>query len=180
MQAAIDPAEGKKRELLAVHPVTRQSAKARSVLPNAAPLYREQIKNGLEGDDRETQKARAILPTLCGGKVKPSPESFWRPTALTLWGTTLVKGTILGKPAGTVGSGGEIEAVPQTVRRVRLKGQGSCGTTMSIPPARSCRAACPFLTPTGPSRPAANGKQKSTDPSLRRLNGKRHRTSQPA
>jgi hypothetical protein len=58
--------ESKRAELQAVQPAARQSARILSMLPKAAAMYRQQIKDGLDGDPRAAAKARLILRDLLG------------------------------------------------------------------------------------------------------------------
>jgi hypothetical protein len=116
LQAAIDQAETKRKQLLAAQPEAKQGAKLLTVLPKAAELYRDQIARGLDGDPRAALKAHVILRDLLGKiRLVPGAEgSLWaefkqRPAALLLRG------------AGTCGSGGVICAVPAQPTRLRLK-----------------------------------------------------------
>ena len=56
IQAAIDRAEGKRRELMEAQPGAVASAKVLAMLPNAAKLAREQVAAGLDGDPRASLK----------------------------------------------------------------------------------------------------------------------------
>jgi hypothetical protein len=62
-------------------PIAKASAKVLARLPRAAELYRRQIENGLEGDPRESLKARAVLRNLVvNGKIVLTPGeggSLW-------------------------------------------------------------------------------------------------------
>lgn len=60
LHAAIDRAEGKRRELEAEQPEAKQLAKVLSILPRAADLYRRQVALGLDGDRRAALKARGV------------------------------------------------------------------------------------------------------------------------
>jgi hypothetical protein len=66
IQAAIDRAEAKRKELESQQPDAKASAKVLSILPRAAELYRKQIANGLDGDAREAGKARVVLREMFG------------------------------------------------------------------------------------------------------------------
>ena len=69
LQATIDRAEAKRREMAAAAPAAKQSAKILGLLPKAADMYRKQIAAGSDGDPRAALKARVILRELFGGKV---------------------------------------------------------------------------------------------------------------
>ena len=106
LQAAIDRAEQKRRELMESQPAAKESAKMIAMLPKAAKEYRRQIKLGLDQDPRAADKARAILRKLLGRiDLRPGPdESLWAeyeicPAALLNVGTA---------GASTDGSGGRI------------------------------------------------------------------------
>jgi DNA invertase Pin-like site-specific DNA recombinase len=73
IQAAIERAEAKRRDLEAQTPETKQSAKLLSILPRAAELYRRQIAQGLDGNAREALKARVFLREWFGGKIRLEP-----------------------------------------------------------------------------------------------------------
>jgi site-specific DNA recombinase len=73
IQAALDRAEQKRRELEAQQPAVRDSAKVFSMLPKAAELYRRQIAQGLDGDERAALKARVFLREWFGGKIRLEP-----------------------------------------------------------------------------------------------------------
>jgi hypothetical protein len=60
LQAAIDRAECKRRELEATQPAARESARILPLLTKAAALYRRQIEAGLDGHPREALRARVI------------------------------------------------------------------------------------------------------------------------
>jgi len=75
IQAAIDRAEVKRRELEAQQPNAIQSAKVFSMLPKAAALYRQQIAEGLDGDARAALKARVFLRDWFGGKIRLVPDA---------------------------------------------------------------------------------------------------------
>ena len=61
IQAAIERAEAKRNEWLASQPAAKHSAQILVVMPKAAQTYREQIRQGLDGNPREAQKARHTL-----------------------------------------------------------------------------------------------------------------------
>ena len=74
IQAAIERAEQKRRELEDSQPAAKRSAKVLSMLPKAAELYRRQIAQSLGGDERAALKARVILRELFGGRIDLKPE----------------------------------------------------------------------------------------------------------
>jgi hypothetical protein len=75
LQAAIDRAEGKRRELQDQQPEAKRSAKVLSMLPEAAALYRPQVAQGLDGNPREALKARVFLREWFSGKIRLEPLS---------------------------------------------------------------------------------------------------------
>jgi site-specific DNA recombinase len=103
IQAAIDRAEGKRRELQAAQPAARASAKVLTMLPRAAAEYRDQIERGLDGNAREAAKARIVIRDLCDGKIRlqPTPDGG----LVALWN---LQPAALLKGVGTCGSGGRI------------------------------------------------------------------------
>ena len=58
LQAAIDRAEVKRRELEAARPQAQRNARVLTMLPRVAELYRKQIALGLAGDARHSQSSR--------------------------------------------------------------------------------------------------------------------------
>jgi hypothetical protein len=103
IQAAIDRAEAKRRELQDQQPAAKQSAKILTMLPRAAYAYRRQISRGLDGDEREALKARVLLRGLFGGEVRMVPlEGGGLDARWNLHTAALLRG------AGTDGSGGAI------------------------------------------------------------------------
>jgi len=95
LQAALDRALQKRKELEAVQPEAKRSAALLAALPRAAALYKQQIELGLDGDPRAALKARVILRQLFNGEIvlRPGPDrSLWaeyeiRPGALVRVGT---------------------------------------------------------------------------------------------
>jgi hypothetical protein len=70
IQAAIDRAEGKPRELEQQQPEAKASARVFAMVPRAAELYRQQVRLGLDGNPRKALKARVFLRGLFeDGKV---------------------------------------------------------------------------------------------------------------
>ena len=72
--AAIERAEGKRRELMNALPDAKVSFKLLAKLPQAAKLYRQQIREGLGGDPRAALKARVFLRGLFGGEIRLQPQ----------------------------------------------------------------------------------------------------------
>jgi DNA invertase Pin-like site-specific DNA recombinase len=103
IQAAIDRAEAKRRELQAQQPEAIQGAKVLSMLPKAAALYRQQITDGLDGDERAALKARIFLKDWFGGKIRLVPDA-----AGGLMAHWELNQAALLKAVGTNGSGGRI------------------------------------------------------------------------
>jgi site-specific DNA recombinase len=109
LQAAIDRAEARRRELMQKQPEAKISAKVRAMLPKAAELYRRQIAKGLEGDEREALKARVFLREAFGGAIQLEPlpggglMAHWNENA-----AALLKAAASSQPLGTIGSGGRI------------------------------------------------------------------------
>jgi site-specific DNA recombinase len=73
LEAALERAEAKRRELEAQQPEAKASAKVLSMLPRAAKEYRRQVMQGLEGNPREALKARVFLREWFGGKIRLEP-----------------------------------------------------------------------------------------------------------
>jgi site-specific DNA recombinase len=103
IQAGIDRAEGKRRELQAQQPEALQSAKVLTMLPKAAAVYRQQITQGLNGNAREALKARAFLREWFSGEIRLVPDEDGGLVAH--W--ELNQAALL-KAVGTDGSGGRI------------------------------------------------------------------------
>lgn len=74
LQAAIERAEAKRRDLQNAQPAAKASARVRVMLPKAAQLYTGQIEMGLAGDEREALKARVFLREAFGGEIKLEPD----------------------------------------------------------------------------------------------------------
>jgi len=101
IQAAIDPATAKRKELQDQQPGAIPSAKMFTMFPRAAEAYRRQITLGLDGDPRAALKARSILRELFGGKIRLVPQLDGG--LIAHW--NLHPGALL-KSLGTYGSGG--------------------------------------------------------------------------
>lgn len=103
IQAAIDRAEAKARELQGLGSAAMPATKVFTMLPRAAEAYRRQIALGLEGEPRATLKARSILRELFGGEIRLVPEPDGGLTAH--WNLHI---SALLKQQGSDGSGGRI------------------------------------------------------------------------
>lgn len=80
LQAAIERAENKRRDLAHARNTVGSSAQILSILPKAAEYYGQQIALGLDGDRDAAAKARPIVRELLGGKVDLVPGedgSLW-------------------------------------------------------------------------------------------------------
>ena len=98
LQAAIDRAEGKRRELEAQQPEAKATARLFAMIPKAAALYRQQVALGLNGNPRDASKAKVFLRGLFeGGKVTLSPGADG-----SLWANySLAPAVLLKAAAGT-------------------------------------------------------------------------------
>jgi site-specific DNA recombinase len=116
IQAAIERAEAKRRELQERQPEARQSAKILSILPRAAEMYRKQILEGLNGDPRAALKARVFLRDWFTGRItlEPLPDGG----LMAHWNENFAA---LLRHAGTDGSGGRISPVPSVPLSARLR-----------------------------------------------------------
>jgi len=79
LQAGIERAESKRRELLDARPAERENARVLTLMPRAAELYRQQIDLGLGGDHVAATKARTILREMLGEIILSPGEdgSLW-------------------------------------------------------------------------------------------------------
>jgi DNA invertase Pin-like site-specific DNA recombinase len=75
IQAAIDRAEGKRRELSEQAGIVMPSRKLIAMLPQAAELYRQQIALGLEGDPKASLSARTFLREWFSGEIRLVPDA---------------------------------------------------------------------------------------------------------
>lgn len=101
LQAAIERAENKRRELEHARNSIGASTQIFSVMPKAAEYYGQQISLGLDGDPTAALKARPIVRELLGGKVDLVPGedgSLWAEYGLHM--AALLQG------AGGAGTGG--------------------------------------------------------------------------
>jgi RimJ/RimL family protein N-acetyltransferase len=114
LQAAIERAEGKRRELFEARPTGREDARVLALMPRAAELYREQIEQGLGGDPAAAAKARTILRDMLGeSMLEPAEDgSLWAEYAMQ-------PATLLS--AGTGGRGEAICSVPAISVWVRVR-----------------------------------------------------------
>lgn len=104
LQAAIDRAEAKRRQVFDVQPTERENARVLAMLPRTAELYREQIDQGLGGDPTGSAKARTILREMLG-EIMLSPGeggSLWAEYAMQ------PAALLMGAGAGTSGRGDRI------------------------------------------------------------------------
>ncbi len=102
LQAAVDRAEGKRKQLVAAQPAGRQSARVLTMLPKAAALYRKQIEEGLSGDPQAVLRAKAILRDLVGTVTLSTGKDG------EVWASYRLNPAALVKSAGTVGRGDRI------------------------------------------------------------------------
>jgi site-specific DNA recombinase len=104
LQAAIDRAEAKRRQVFELQPTERENARVLALLPRTAELYREQIDQGLGGDPAASAKARTILREMLG-EIMLSPGeggSLWAEYAMQ------PAALLMGAGAGTGGRGDRI------------------------------------------------------------------------
>lgn len=104
LQAAIDRAEAKRRQVFDVQPTERENARILAMLPRTAELYREQIDQGLGVDPTASAKARTILREMLG-EIMLSPGeggSLWAEYAMQ------PAALLMGAGAGTGGRGDRI------------------------------------------------------------------------
>ena len=102
LQAAIERAESKRRELSQAMGQTEGGAKIISMLPRAAERYRKQIAQGLEGDAGSTDKARAMLRELIPNRIRRLQRNGGLVAKYGVFPEVLLKG------AGTDGRGDRI------------------------------------------------------------------------
>jgi hypothetical protein len=102
LQAGIERAESKRRELLDVRPAERENARVLALMPRAAELYREQIDLGLGGDPASAAKALTILREMLGEIVLSPGEDG------SLWAEYAMQPAALLQGAGTCGRGDRI------------------------------------------------------------------------
>jgi hypothetical protein len=102
LQAGIERAENKRRELLDPRPAERENARVLALMPRAAELYREQIDLGLGGDLAAAAKARTILRDMLG-EITLSPGEDG-----SLWAEYGMQPAALLQGAGTCGRGDRI------------------------------------------------------------------------
>jgi site-specific DNA recombinase len=107
LQAAIDRAEFKRRELQHNELAVEKSPKVHAIVPRAAELYRRQIAQGLDGNPEAARKARLFLREWFGGKIRLEPLADGG--LMAHWNQN-VGALLMG--LGTYGSGGAICAEP--------------------------------------------------------------------
>ena len=116
LQAAIDRAEEKRRELQELQGGAGLPDKALAILPRAAELYRRQVALGLDGHPDAILKARLFLREWLGGKIRlePLPDGG----LMAHWNQNV---GALCKGLGSCGSGGGVWAAPSFPRSLRVK-----------------------------------------------------------
>jgi hypothetical protein len=78
LQAAVDRAKSKRRELENAQPAAKQSAKLLMLVPRMAEEYRRQIELGLDGNPRAALKsARRAARTIPRRKDRPDARARW-------------------------------------------------------------------------------------------------------
>jgi site-specific DNA recombinase len=102
LQAGIERAENKRRQLLDARPAERENARMLAMLPQAAEVYREQIGLGLGGNPAAATKARTILRDMLG-EIMLSPGKDG-----SLWAEYGMQPAALLQGAGTCGRGDRI------------------------------------------------------------------------
>jgi site-specific DNA recombinase len=70
LQAAIERAESKRRDLEGQQPAAKASARLLAMLPWAAEEFRKQLVLGLEGSERDVLRARVALKRHFGGEIR--------------------------------------------------------------------------------------------------------------
>lgn len=116
LQATIERAENKRRELEHARNGIGTSTQIFAVLPKAAEYYGQQISLGLDGDPNAALKARPLVRELLGGKVDLVPGEDG-----SLWGEYGLHMAALLQGAGTGGRGDSICALSAAPFRVRFK-----------------------------------------------------------
>lgn len=101
-----------------------------AMLPRAAELYRRQIAQGLDGNPRESMRARLFLREALNGRIdlQPGKDS-------SLWASGALQPAALLQVVGNCGSGGALSLalrssrpilVTQALRRLLMR---NCGAT---------------------------------------------------
>jgi site-specific DNA recombinase len=103
IQAAIDRAANKRRELQRPLASAAKSAQILSILPKAAAMYTRKIEEGLSGDPKAAALARVILQDLMGTITLKPGESKGE-----LWASYKLNPAALVKGAGIHGRGDRI------------------------------------------------------------------------
>jgi hypothetical protein len=112
--AAIERAEGKRRDFEAQQPAAKAS-QVLSMLPKTAEMFGRKVALGLDGDAAAALKARSILREMVGGRIDLKREGE------ELWAEYSLQPGVLLQVVGNRGSGGVIWAVPSMPQAVRLK-----------------------------------------------------------
>jgi hypothetical protein len=108
LQAVIDMAEAKRRELQAQQlGANLPMAKALAIMPRTAELYRRQVALGLDGNPQAAQKARVFLREWFGGKIRLEPLAGGG--LMAHWNQNI--GALVCAGIGTFGSGGLLPAL---------------------------------------------------------------------
>jgi site-specific DNA recombinase len=103
LQAAIDRAEAKRRELHEQQlGANVPMCKALAIMPRAAELYRRQAALGLDGNPQAALKARLFLREWFGGKIRLEPLADGG--LMAHWNQSI--GALVSAGVGTYGSGG--------------------------------------------------------------------------
>jgi site-specific DNA recombinase len=115
LQAAIERAEGKRRELEGQRSDAAGAPAMLSILPKAAAMFREKVARGLEGNSEATLKARTVPRELVGGQIDLKKEGG------ELWAEYSFLPAALLQSVGYRGSGGRIWTVPSVPQSLRVK-----------------------------------------------------------
>jgi hypothetical protein len=110
IEAALERAEGKRRELEGQLPEAQQFSNMLSILPKAAELFRHQVVQGLNGNPQEAGKARVTLRGwFCGrSDLTRDGEQLWAEYGQQPAALLQVVGS---KRLGNSGSGGSIRSL---------------------------------------------------------------------
>ncbi len=103
LQAAIDRAQTKRRDLCVTQAQASEGARVLSMLPRAADLYRQQIARGLGGEPDAVMKTRQIMRDLIPKKIRLQPGEGG--SLIADYG---LEPSVLLKAAGTAGRGDRI------------------------------------------------------------------------
>lgn len=103
LQAVIDRAEAKRRQLVAGYQQGSEVARILSTVPRAAELCEERIALGLQGDKTACEEARIILRSLIPDRVRLSKKADG-----SLWAHCAIQPAALLASTGTRGRGDRI------------------------------------------------------------------------